>query len=203
MFWFGKNKTPITGQRILIVSDIHFKLSSQERKVFDQEFTQVWVLGDVPRDVLLLIDKMKCPKFGVLGNHDVPSSFDGFSIINLHGDIQECRGWTLVGIAGSSKYKDGPYVMITQHESKKVADKLPRADILLTHDSMYQTHDDAPNKEGLQGITRYIDEHHPLLHVYGHHHEYKQYKHGKTICICNYRLGIIETNGVYYQRNET
>lgn len=201
MFWFGKDKTPITGQRILIVSDIHFELSPKERKVFDQEFTQVWLLGDIPREVLALVNKMKCPKVGVLGNHDVHTSFDGFDIINLHGTAAEINGLRITGIEGSSKYKNSPYVMLSQHDSKKVADHLPNADILLTHDSMYHAHDEAANKEGLQGITNYIDKHHPLLHVYGHHHECTQYKHGKTICICNYRLGIIETNGWYYQQD--
>ena len=202
MFWFGKNKTPITGQRILVVSDIHFELSQRERKVFDQNFTQVWVLGDVPREVLELINKMPCPKVGVLGNHDTLSSFDGLDIINVNGCAAEIDGWRIVGIEGSSQYKKGtPYVMHSQQDAKKIAERLPDADILLSHDSMYQQHDDAMNKEGLQAITQYINTHRPVLHMYGHHHEYCQYQYGNTTCICNYRLGIIEKNGMYYQQH--
>ena len=204
MFWFGKNKTPITGQRILIISDIHFELSTRERKVFGQEFTQVWVLGDVPREVLELISKMPCPKIGVLGNHDTHNSFDGFDITNMNGVASEVNGVYIAGIEGSSLYKKGtPYVMHSQHEVEKIAEQLPGADVLISHDSMYQQHDDAMNKEGFRGITQYIEKHSPLLHIYGHHHEYCRYKHNKTVCICNYRLGIIETNGVYYQQNES
>lgn len=202
MFWFGKDKTPITGQRILVVSDIHFELSSKERKVFDQEFTQVWVLGDVPRDVLELVNKLPCPKIGVLGNHDTPHSFDGLDILNLSGTAAAVNGWYIAGMEGSTQYKKGtPYVMHSQHDAKKIVERLPAAEILLSHDSMYQKHSDAMNKEGFQALTQYVDTYHPLLHVYGHHHEYCQYKHGKTTCICNYRLGIIETNGVYYQQH--
>lgn len=204
MFWWGKNKTPITGQRILIVSDIHFELSPRERKVFDQDFTQVWLLGDVPCKVLELIHKMPCPKIGVLGNHDTYHSFDDFDVTNLNGIVTDINGVSIVGIEGSSLYKKGtPYVMHTQQEVLQIAEQLPRADVLISHDSMYQRHDDAMNKEGFQGITQYIEECKPFLHIYGHHHEYCRYKYHKTICICNYRLGIIETNGVYYQQNES
>ena len=202
MFWIRRNKMPITGQRILIVSDIHFDLSSKERKIFDQDFTQVWVLGDVPRDVLELINTMPCPKIGVLGNHDTHNLFDGLDIINMNGVASEVNGWYIAGIEGSTRYKRGtPYVMHSQSEAKKIMDKLPKVDILISHDSPYQQHDTEMHKEGFQAITKYLDRCKPLLHVYGHHHEYTQYKHRKTICVCNYRLGILERNGVYYQQN--
>lgn len=200
LFWFGKNKVPIMGEKILIISDIHFELSPTEYDILKQKFTQVWLLGDIPRYVLELVDKINCVKLGVLGNHDSNVLFDNLSILNMHKQSTKVNNLTIAGIEGSSKYKkNSKNVMLTQEDSREVAKKLPIADVLLSHDSMYHKHSEELNKEGLQGITDFIQEKHPILHVYGHHHEFCIYKHQKTLCICNYRLGVIEPNGEYHQ----
>ena len=202
MFWFGKNQTHIKGKRILVISDIHFPLTEREMRVLAQDFDECWVLGDVPRDILFKLENKPYPVLGVLGNHDTHESFEGLSILNVNGVAVEQNGVTIAGIEGSSKYKNSPYVMLSQYDSEQLAKKTPAADVLLSHDSGRYEHSEEVHKEGLQGITEYIAKHHPLLHIYGHHHEHREYKRGKTLCICNYRLGIIEKTGLYYTQAE-
>ena len=202
MFWFGKHQTHIKGKRILVISDIHFPLTNREMRVLAQDFDECWVLGDVPREILFKLDNKSYPVIGVLGNHDTHDSFEGLHIINANGTTVESNGITIAGIEGSSKYKNSPYVMLSQHDSEKLAKHMEAADVLISHDSARYEHSEELHKEGLEGITQYIEKYHPLLHIYGHHHEHKEYKRGKTLCICNYRLGIIEPTGIYYTQAE-
>jgi Icc-related predicted phosphoesterase len=88
--------------------------------------------------------------------------------------------------------------MISQEESSAIAKDLKKSKLLISHDSPYQIHSTEKNKEGLIGITEYIKEKKPELHLYGHHHIFKEYMIDDTLCICNYRLGIIDRDGKYF-----
>lgn len=197
---FGKrSKPPITGQRILIISDIHYNLSNEELAVLHETFDQCWLLGDMSSDVLKLVQGLNCPVVGVCGNHDTPNLFDKYPFINLHGTEYTVNGIHMVGIHGSAKYKNSDTCMLTQQESIAIAKALPKAQVLLAHDSPFGMHDSAPNKVGLRGITKYLKQCKPLLYVYGHHHEHMEYMFKKTKCIMNYRFGIIEPDGSYHR----
>lgn len=192
-------QTPIKGKRILIVSDIHFPLSTKEMELIKEKYDQCLLLGDVPQDVLkMLSHSIKCPVCGVFGNHDTHESYSGLNFKNINALTVDC-GYTIAGMEGSSKYKEKtPYVMMSQEDSIILSDITSKADILISHDSPYQIHSKAMNKEGFKGITKYINEKKPQLHLYGHHHIFKHYMIDDTLCICNYRLGIIERDGKYY-----
>ncbi len=197
---FGRRKkTPFPGQRILVISDIHHNLTNEELSVFHQTFGQCWLLGDMSSDVLKLVQGLKCPVIGVCGNHDMPEMFEQYSFINVHNTECTINGISIVGVHGSSKYKNSGTCMLTQQESLAIAKALPKAQVLLAHDSPFGRHSHELHKCGLKGITEYLKRNKPLLYVYGHHHECIQYMFKKTKCIMNYRFGIIEPDGSYHR----
>ena len=193
-------QTPIKGNRILIISDIHFPFSDKEIEKLQEIYDICLVLGDVDKQNLLLINQLlPCNIYAVFGNHDVEYTLDDTRIEHLHGVQIIENDLSITGISGSSKYKEkSPYFMLTQEESSSVAKGLKSSKVLISHDSPYQFHSTENNKEGLIGITEYIKEKHPKLHLYGHHHMFKSYTLNDTLCICNYRFGIIERDGKYY-----
>jgi predicted phosphodiesterase len=197
---FGKRKKPpITGQRILIISDIHYNLTNEELAVFQQTFDQCWLLGDMSSDVLKLVQGLKCPVIGVCGNHDTPDIFEKYSFTNVHGTECTVNGIHIVGIQGASKYKNSDTCMLTQQESLAIAKALPKAQVLLAHDSPFGMHSSELHKVGLKGITEYLKRNKPALYLYGHHHDRKEYTFKKTKCILVYRFGIIEPDGSYHR----
>jgi predicted phosphodiesterase len=204
-----KVQTPIRGKRILIISDIHYTLTPTEEKIFSQEFDQCWILGDISSQIVnALMYSAKYPVYGVLGNHDSEKSFclkenslvpKRIEIQNINKKLVNEDGFSITGISGSSRYKSDPnYVMITQEESLELFNEMEKADILISHDSAFNIHSKEKNKEGLKGITEYINKYQPKLHIYGHHHNFHSYNIGDTLCICNFRFGIIEPDGTYH-----
>ena len=202
-------QTPIRNSRILVISDIHYLLTAEEERVFSEDFDQCWILGDINSQIInILMYSAKYPVYAVLGNHDSYNRFslkenslvpNNVKIENINGKLINEKEFTLTGIGGSSKYKeDNNFCMISQDESIKLLQNMKKADILISHDSPFNIHSQDKNKEGLKGITEYIAKYQPKLHIYGHHHQLRSYKIDDTLCICNFRLGIIEKNGIYH-----
>lgn len=197
---FGRrSKSPIIGQRILVISDIHYELTNEELSALQETFDQCWLLGDIPSNVLKMVQELHCPVIGVHGNHDAPNLLEQYSFIDVHGKDCTINGIHIVGIHGSSKYKNSDTCMLTQQESIAIAKSLPKAQVLLAHDSPFGMHSAELHKVGLKGITQYLKRHKPQLYVYGHHHEHVEYMFKKTKCIMNYRFGIIEPDGTYHR----
>ena len=195
-------QTPIQNKRILIVSDIHFPLNEKEQEMLKENFDICLLLGDIPKDVLQSIDtNNKCKFYGIYGNHDTNDMYNdikNLKYIHRHCVIEEDET-SIIGISGSSKYKkSSSYCMFSQEEILDITKNMRKVDILISHDSPYQIHSTSKNKEGFKGITEYIKKNKPKLHLYGHHHITKAYMIDETLCICNYRLGIIEKNGMYH-----
>lgn len=137
-------------------------------------------LGDISTSDLIAIKEMlpTTPFFGVCGNHDGSSTLEQAGIQNIHASSAEVSGLRLTGFEGSVKYKRGPYVMYSQEESLAIAKGLPPADILISHDRAFsgrkpdlRTEYTKNPHEGLIGITTYLREHNPFLHIHGHTHE--------------------------------
>ena len=194
-------QTPLRNQKILIISDIHFPLSEKETDIINKEYDTCLLLGDIPKDILLSLNtKTMCRFYGVCGNHDTEDSLNNINgIENIHNIQINEKQYSLTGISGSSKYKEHtPYCMLSQEESLTISQNLPKCDILISHDSPYQIHSTSMNKEGLKGITEYIKKNKPKLHIYGHHHITKSYVLDETLCICNYRVGYIDIDGIYH-----
>lgn len=161
---------------VLIICDTHGHLNRTDLisiKNMSDSSVSVFFLGDVPYQELtaIMLEIGNKPSYGIIGNHDEPQLLENFGIQNIHGKIIEINGIKFVGMGGTFRYKNGLPLSFSQDESLEFVSSLPKADILLSHDSIYN-----PNKlneahQGLQGINWYIRQYHPRLFIHGHLHE--------------------------------
>lgn len=176
--------------RLLVISDLHRSITKEQQALIDTYSSDVDLivsLGDTPVETISRVD------FGVLGN---PDPLRGLAPEkDLHLAVKTVKGYTLTGVQGSIRYKDGNYVMYTQDEARGLA--IPRADILISHDSSSYGRDaDDDVHCGLQALTDYIIAYQPLLHLHGHHHESKVYQMGRTLCVSVYKCALVQiSNG--------
>ncbi len=185
------------GQQILVLCDLHFLEDGQLNIISTLEYDFCVLLGDIPWSALQQIKELVTkPIFAVGGNHDTREMYKQIGIPYLNGKCAEVNGWRIAGVEGSSRYKNTKeLVMLTQEESLAIAEQLPKADILISHDSCFSKYGTAPNKCGLKGIDLYIERNKPILHLHGHHHIYDKYMIGETLCLCCYRCMLIDTSG--------
>ena len=188
--------------RVVVIADTHSLFS----KIFDSTLKEqakdadlVLLLGDHSigdiRNINNAFESIK--KFGVLGNHDTEYTFYNSSIENIHNKGVLINDVTIVGMQGSSKYKE-KQIGYTQDESIKVCHDLPNGDILICHDAPFGfegSQDDIAHC-GLLGILSYINTKKPNIVFYGHHHHNKWYKIDNTHCICVYGVRIFDIDTV-------
>ena len=177
------------------LDEIDFK--SIENIEFKYDFDFCVLLGDIPpRAIEIIAQSITKPIFAVGGNHDTIDMFPFANITYLDGRMASVNGYTIAGISGSNRYKeDKTLFMLAQDESKFVANKLPKADILISHDSAYHIFGKDDNKCGLKGISSYIKRKKPVLHLHGHYHRHQRYRLHKTNCICTYRVSLYKSDG--------
>lgn len=159
--------------RMLVIADLHSWNSRDIDKIRDFDYHCCVLLGDIPPQALELIrDVSHEPIFGVLGNHDEPNQLECCGILDLNGKAITINGVTIAGISGSHRYKSGSCVMLFQNESIETAKRLPSADILISHDTVYRIMGRTDKAHcGLKGISRYIKSHNTKLNLCGHYHE--------------------------------
>lgn len=176
--------------KIIAISDTHRNLTEEQHEILAKHTPEadiVITLGDTPLEYIRSrID------YGVLGNHDY---WHGIELEkNLHLKTARVKGFTLAGLQGSIRYKDGNHIMYTQEEAKQL--DIPKADILISHDSCYLNPEDDVHC-GLEVLSEYLDKYKPLVHLHGHHHENKVYQIGHTICVSVYKCVLITIDGSY------
>lgn len=183
--------------RILVLCDFHFLEDEDLDRIAALEYDVCLVLGDILFGALPRIRELvRKPIFAVGGNHDTRKMYEQVKIPYIHGQVVCVNGWTIAGIEGSHRYKNTSEVcMMTHEESLAVAEELPKADILISHDASYEKFGSAPNRVGLQGISRYIQKNGPILHLHGHHHLYDRYYIWDTLCLACYRAMLVGTDG--------
>ena len=155
----------------------------------------------------LAADVLSIPAIGVCGNHDEVDTLVKVGIEDLHGRSKTINGVSFVGMGGSLRYKPSDNMFLSQRESIDVTKKLPKADVLITHDKAYTgwscTGWFADTKAqyakdphaGLAGITKYIRKNKPKYHLYGHlHQRMTEEKHGMT-SMCVYGIQLIDIGG--------
>lgn len=183
--------------RILVLCDFHFLEDGELDRIGALEYDVCLVLGDILFGALPRIRELvQKPIFAVGGNHDTREMYGQVGIPYIHGQVVCVNGWSIVGIEGSHRYKNtSELCMLTQEESLAIAEELPKADILISHDASYEKFGSAPNRVGLQGISRYIQKNGPYLHLHGHHHLYDRYYIWDTLCLACYRAMLVATDG--------
>ena len=184
--------------KLLIITDTHNSLMKKHFENIDyQNIDCCLLLGDISYDDLTIIKQLiSKPIYGVLGNHDCWSLYEDNQIEDIHGKVIEINGVKIAGLQGSLKYKDVNAPLYTDKESKRIAREIPKADILISHDSpKYLYGKDNYAHSGLQGITDYLVKNKVPLNIHGHHHKssVERLRNG-TVCKGCYGIEIIETN---------
>lgn len=169
--------------KVLIYTDIH----SSELELMEDEYDAIFLLGDIDwRDVKRIDAHYQCPKFGVLGNHDKMDTFIGTSVIDMHQNIEEFKGFTLAGFSGSPRYNGKERA--AQFEEEEVAtfvDCLKQVDIFLAHSNPSFSYS-SDKTDGHRGFVAYGDliaENRVKYFLHGHLHLDGLEVHGNTeIC---------------------
>jgi Icc-related predicted phosphoesterase len=80
------------------------------------------------------------------------------------------EGLTLAGFQGSVRYKPNAPFQYTQKDAAKLARRLPKADVLLSHSPPRGVHEEPDDRahEGFDGLRAYIEEHQPRYAIHGH-----------------------------------
>lgn len=176
-FWVRKREIPgCTGEfYALFITDTHGHMTKQAFDEFISDIGEVdviFALGDMSeRDQLLLKQYyIGTPKYALLGNHDYYGQLEETGLSDISGKVTVINGVSFTGIHGSIKYKDTDAPMLTDEESVKIAETLPRCDVLLSHDKAKKT-EDVGSHSGLDGITWYLLNQQPAYHFHGHIHE--------------------------------
>lgn len=111
----------------------------------------------------------------VLGNHDWPVGMTERGI--LHGTTMEMAGLKIGGIGGSLPAGNWPF-QLDETEYYLLLKKMPKVDILITHQPPFETECDIVNKGGFiqypvgsKAVKDYIKRKQPCLVLTGHIHE--------------------------------
>lgn len=200
MLYDGNNVDRLDGKiKLLLISDTHGDLSLETKlQCFlksIKEYDLCCILGDISdNDYKIILEVVPKNKIvALLGNHDRYGLIEEKGLYNLNGKTIKVNGLTIGGIEGSFKYKDEHFPSFTHEESISFIKKLPKVDILLSHDKPYIYNNYDPVHDGLKGITKYIYENKVPINIHGHIHEsYQKILKNGTIEKSAYLVELIE-----------
>lgn len=179
--------------KILAISDLHCYDISELQSIGRYNFDLCVLCGDIPVKAIKIIKSIvkNKPVISVAGNHDNWNTPDLGGAENIHLKPYSFYGINMLGFGGSLRYKQGNYPMFTQQESLAALKNMPKAEILISHDSMYRLFGNNNAHRGLMGITSYIFKNKVRLNICGHHHVSDvKHKFGCTV-VCVYRCSLI------------
>lgn len=150
--------------------------------------------GDMPAAYLDFIATiLSKPLFYVRGNHDEMYDETPPGGINLHENLVEFMGLTLIGLEGSIRYNRGDiqYTQLEMH--KKVMRMAPRlrwnqmrkghgVDIFVTHSpprGIHDIEDDFPHR-GFDAFINFLSWYRPRMMVHGHVHTWDRRRQTET-----------------------
>lgn len=200
MLYDGNNVDRLDGKiRLLLISDTHGDLSLETKLQSFlksiKEYDLCCILGDISdNDYKIILEVVPKNKIvALLGNHDRYGLIEEKGLYNLNGKTIKVNGLTIGGIEGSFKYKDEHFPSFTHEESISFIKKLPKVDILLSHDKPYICNNYDLVHDGLKGITKYIYENKVPINIHGHIHEsYLKILKNGTIEKSAYLIELIE-----------
>jgi Icc-related predicted phosphoesterase len=130
----------------------------------------VVTLGDLEPDVLDPLGRFSVPVLGVYGNHDDGRYLSARNTTNLHLASATIEGITFAGFEGCVRYTPGADLQYTQNEATRLARKIPRADVLISHAPPRGVHEEPDDRahEGFDGLRDYDLAVQPRLHLHGH-----------------------------------
>ena len=182
---------------ILIITDTHNCLYYDKKeieKIKDAKYDICLLLGDVTNsdiyEILKIVPYNKI--YGLLGNHDGLDRFEESKIRSLNGQVITVNNVRIAGLQGSHRYKVGNYGMYSHEESIKIADRIPEADILVSHDRPFTKDNNDNVHDGLKGVTYYCYKNHIKLEIHGHlHKETEEILKNGTRVVGKYKVSIL------------
>ena len=165
---------------LLVIADTHSALHLNEkmkrefeRTATENEYDLCCILGDVhDYDLRVIMQSVPAEKtVCLLGNHDRFDLLDHYGLKSLNGKVLEISGIRIAGIQGSFRYADKSFPSFTHDESRRFLERMPYADILLSHDGPYTVNNGRPSHDGLKGITEYLYAKAVPLNIHGHIHK--------------------------------
>ena len=151
--------------------------------------------GDLPPGYLDFISSIiSVPMFYVRGNHDEAYDEEPPGGINLHGQVVEHGGITMVGLEGSIKYNRG-VIQYTQSQMHRMVLGLAPAlmwnrwvkkrgiDLFVTHSPARDIHDGADvAHRGFSSFLTFMKWYRPRYMLHGHVHIWDRRKTVRTQC---------------------
>lgn len=179
--------------KALVFSDLHGYYASRLPK---KNPDIVFILGDISWSEVRNIDEMyKCPKFGVLGNHDRPDLFEGTSIVNLHGKMINYNGIVIAGFGGCPVYNSRNYGQYREVDASRFVDSLSsKVNLFISHSNAQFSANlnFKDSHRGFSSFAKLIEKHKPAYFLHGHLHENTTQMIEKTSIICTYGFSEIE-----------
>ena len=182
------------GLKLIVISDTHGYFAFDKTRLPEymskiDEYDLCVLLGDIHRydleQIVEIIPKEKI--LALRGNHDSYELYERVGIKEMSARTVTYKGVTFAGIEGSFRYKNGIYPSFTQYESLYQFEELQPADVLLSHDGMFENSKNDIAHAGLAGITKYIYEYSPVMHIHGHlHQSYSRVYDNGTVEKCVY-----------------
>lgn len=175
---------------VMTIADCHGNLMQREIicALGEKSPDVVFFLGDnFPNDIEAVLDVVprNIRMFGVAGNHDFKDVLSPYNsrIFDVNAAFCAADDYSVGGLAGSIRYKeDAYYAMLTNEESEAVMKKIPKVDILITHDKpCFDLPEKITSHSGLTGIGSYITRTKPNIVLHGHLHEKYIKRMGNTI----------------------
>ena len=132
----------------------------------------VILLGDLDRAWVESVERLQLPRLGVHGNHDEEGLLEELGVENLHGRRIATDRISIAGFEGCVRYGRGGPHQYTQRQARKMAKKLPAADVLVCHCPPAGVNDDPgdPAHVGFEGLRDWVDKYHPRHVLHGHVH---------------------------------
>ena len=167
-------------------------------KIDENSFDIIATLGDIYGLYLKQTRDIFPTKriIGVLGNHDQKGKFAYYDMEDIHNRIIDINGVKIAGIEGCVRYKESDnFPLYTQFEIIKICHHLDRADIIISHNSPFEIHDEKDIAHiGYQGLREYIERHRPKYCVHGHQHIDKVTKYLSTKVVGIHGASILNTD---------
>ncbi len=171
-----------------------------------KDYDLILACGDLRVPYLeFLVTMARCPLLYVHGNHDERFPREPEGCICIDDCLYEYRGLRILGLGGSYRYREGPY-MYTERQMRKRIRRLrfrlwrrKGFDILVTHAPARGIHDlDTLSHRGFDCFVELLDRYKPKLFLHGHiHRSYgadipRESQYGDTRVVNAYEYAVIE-----------
>jgi uncharacterized protein len=130
----------------------------------------VLVLGDLEPAWTEGLREVALPKLGVRGNHDAPDALSALGVEDLHLAAAEVSGLRFAGFGGSPRYSRHGGNEWTEEEAAELIERLPAADVLLTHSPPAGVNDEPDDRahRGSAALRAWVERNEPAWLLHGH-----------------------------------